>query len=381
MVAATIKEAFLEIMRNEDDRSLFEKNLHLASIIKPDKQTNPCQSLDEFYVFLDWIDKCLPWNILNTKEFPDLFTSIDQSINYFWFLFDIELDELKDRGYYRNSLQYHEPFASWIKYYSKKWGEYLSSEESWNDEYFKLQFEDDAFGMNKGWYGNANIWKTYNDFFSRHLIDKSVRPIGGSNVVAPADSKPQGIWKISEDGYIEDKLQIKSRNFYKINNILGPDSKYLDRFNGGTLTHMFLNVYDYHRYHFPVSGKIVELKKIDGLNAVGGHTLYDPETKHYILHCDDTAWQMIETRDSVILETECGLVACLPIGMSQVCSCNFEENLKVGDYVKKGDPLGYFLFGGSDFVIIFEKGIEFKMMIDKFQHILMGENYGEMKRG
>lgn len=40
---------------------------------------------------------------------------------------------------------------------------------------------------------------------------------------------------------------------------------------------------------------------------------------------------MIETRDCIIVDTEeYGLVAILPIGMSQICSCNFEDSVKVG---------------------------------------------------
>jgi hypothetical protein len=49
---------------------------------------------------------------------------------------------------------------------------------------------------------------------------------------------------------------------------------------------------------------------------------------------------MIETRDCIIVDTEeYGLVAILPIGMSQICSCNFEDSVKVGAKVNKGDPM------------------------------------------
>ena len=120
------------------------------------------------------------------------------------------------------------------------------------------------------------------------------------------------------------------------------------------------------------------MKKIKGVNAVGGYTTYNPETKLYTLNCHDTSWQIIETRDSIVLETEFGYVAILPIGMSQICSCNFEENLIIGDYVEKGDPLGYFLFGGSDIVMLFEKDVEFIPLFKKGEHIFMGENYAHL---
>ena len=90
---------------------------------------------------------------------------------------------------------------------------------------------------------------------------------------------------------------------------------------------------------------------------------------------------MIETRTCLILETEkFGLVALLPIGMSQVSSVNYETNLKVGDVVKKGDPLGYFLFGGSDFAMVFQKGVEVEMINPPFQHMLFGEPMAKLSR-
>ena len=97
-------------------------------------------------------------------------------------------------------------------------------------------------------------------------------------------------------------------------------------------------------------------------------------------------WQMIETRDLVVIDTkEFGYVAILPIGMSQICSCNWEKNLKVGDTVKKGDPMGYFLFGGSDICMVFQKEADFDFIPKadkdgKYPHLLMGEAYANVKK-
>ena len=93
---------------------------------------------------------------------------------------------------------------------------------------------------------------------------------------------------------------------------------------------------------------------------------------------------MIETRALVVLETEkYGLVAVLPIGMSQVSSVQLEDSVKVGANVKKGDPLGCFLFGGSDIVMHFQKSVEFELTVPekegRYEHRLMGEEYGRLK--
>ena len=89
---------------------------------------------------------------------------------------------------------------------------------------------------------------------------------------------------------------------------------------------------------------------------------------------------MIETRDCIILETEnFGLVAILPVGMSQICSCNFEPSLQIGKVVKKGDPLGYFMFGGSNIVMIFQDCVECECLLEQtdgdYNHVLMGQKY------
>jgi phosphatidylserine decarboxylase len=160
---------------------------------------------------------------------------------------------------------------------------------------------------------------------------------------------------------------------------LGPDSQFRGQFNGGTLTHAFLDVNDYHRYHYPVSGTIRELHKIKAIDAAGGITIWDAEAKRYRLECDIPGWQMIETRGLVVIETEeYGLVAVLPIGMSQISSVNFDENVKVGDKVKKGQEMGWFLFGGSDIVYLFQNKVSFTLEIT--DHQLQGEKLGKLTK-
>ena len=158
--------------------------------------------------------------------------------------------------------------------------------------------------------------------------------------------------------------------------MIGPDSAYQDSFAGGTLTHTFLDVNDYHRYHFPVDGTILEVRKISGLDAVGGIISWDRDQKKYILWDENPGWQSIETRDCLIMDTEYGLMAILPIGMSQVSSCNWEDSVYPGAAVKAGDPMGYFLFGGSDIVMIFQEGLTIDLL--SREHINMGEPYASI---
>jgi phosphatidylserine decarboxylase len=147
-----------------------------------------------------------------------------------------------------------------------------------------------------------------------------------------------------------------------------------------------LNVNDYHRYHFPLGGTIKEVRIIQGINPIGGSLYWDPQNRRYAF--DPSAalgWQSVETRGCVILETEkYGLVALLPIGMAFVGSVNFEANVQSGAQVKKGDMLGNFAFGGSDFVMLFQDKVNFtidapkRQDSDAYQHLLMGERLGHV---
>jgi phosphatidylserine decarboxylase precursor len=329
-----------------------------------------------------------------------LFKQVDQSLDYFYFILDIPLDELKDKGYYYNCLEYYPPITSWVIKYCKQWAEWLNTPESWNNQYYQHAYDDKAFGLQQGWYEDKSNWHSFNDFFARKLSSANARPIANLNddsvVTAPADSEPQGIWKIDNNSEIMSSsdqivsadgstVMIKSKGFKSVTDILH-GSNYANDFAGGTLTHTFLNVNDYHRYHFPMSGKVLEAKIIPADDAAGGIVIWDSNQKKYVLNSENPNWESIETRGYVILETkQYGKVALLPVGMSQVSSVNFDKNVKAGVEVKKGDELGYFLFGGSDFVMIFQKDINVKLAMNSdkkgvYPHMLMGEKYAFLSK-
>ncbi len=306
-----------------------------------------------------------------------------QSICYFYFLVDQPLPELENMSLFNNTIQYNEPFSSWLRRFADAWGLFLDTEASWNPEYYQQFYNDPRYGLQKGWYESSSKWSTFNQFFSRYLASPDQRPINSSNdtsvIVSPADSVPQGTWPIDNNSTIQvdGGLQVKLVRYFSVEDLLGNDSEYKDAFANGVLTHTFLNVNDYHRYHFAVGGKIVDNRSITqnvALEVTWNSTgkKYDP--------IDSTGWQFSQTRGYVIMDTgEYGLVALIPMGMAQVSSVNFEKGVVVGSDHEKGDMLGHFLFGGSDFVMLFQKQAGFEMTATPGVHILMGEKYGVMK--
>ncbi len=380
------KQITLDLMdlveKNPEIGSMLEASIAAAKEINPDPETNPVQSLSDYYDFIDRASELIPHEVL---ENPSDITSdqILQSICYFYFLVDQPLAELEEKGLYKNAIQYYEPFSSWLLNFADVWGDFLDTEESWNNETYQEFYDDPSFGLQNGWYESPSNWKTFNQFFARCLASPDARPIASPDdpavVVSPADSVPQGTWPIDENSTIqvEDGLEVKLVRYYSIEDLLGEESRYKDAFANGVLTHSFLNVNDYHRYHFAVGGTVKETKIISqnvalevAWNSTEGR--YDP--------IDSTGWQFTQTRGYAIVDTgEYGLVALIPMGMAQVSSVNFEDDVEVGATHEKGDMLGNFLFGGSDFVMLFQEGAGFEMTAIEGVHILMGEEYGVMR--
>ena len=371
---------------NPEVRRLLSHAIAQAAEINPDRDYNPAQTLTEFYDFVDWNVRQLPWDVMikssPTEYGRSLYGRTDQGIGYFWFVVDQPLDELRDRGYFYPTVEFVEPFSTWLSTYSNTWGDFLNTEESWNDTYYEMVKDDPDWGLDKGWYGEGNQWKTYNEFFARRLASPDKRPIADTEVVAPVDSWPKNTWAIDDDNqlvYTEDeKLHVKTAMISDISQLIGDDSQYKDIFAGGTLTHTFLDVNDYHRFHAPVDGVLREMRKVPGVSAGGGYTMWNNEDKLYYYQ-NDLGFQMVETRLCAIFQTEhYGYVAMLPVGMSQICSVNWIPELHVGQQLRRGDEMGFFQFGGSDVVLIFQKGIEVDIC-HSGDHILMGEAYARLK--
>lgn len=385
------KELIDIVENNPEVRSMVIASIDKASQINPDKDTNPVQSLEEYYDFVSYTETAMPWTLITKDYNPEIYDDTFQSLCYFYFLLDQPLTELEGKGYFNNSLQYADPIASWLVTFSKSWGKYLDTEDSWNEEYYQMALNDPAFGLQNDWYEDPSNWNTFNQFFARYLSSPDVRPVASpednSVVVSFADSEPQGVWAIDSNSFIvsNNDIPVKSASLKSVVNLIGEDSDYKDGFANGTFTHSFLNVNDYHRYHFPMDGTVREVRIIQGSNPTGGKLWWDEDNKRYAFDPSSLGWQTLETRGCVILDTgDYGLVALLPIGMVAVGSVNFEEHIKPGVQVKKGDMLGNFAFGGSDFIMLFQDKVDFTLEApklegsDSYKHILMGERLGKL---
>lgn len=389
--------ATLELKRlvaaNPTVKRLLIASIERARQVNPDRRTNPAQSLEQYYDFVSWAERAIPGSLLKERAGATLYQRIDQSLSALYFICDQPLAELEGRGYFNNSLQYVEPYSSWLKTFVQSWGAFLDTPESWNKEYLRLAQADASFGLSRGWYEDPSQWSSFNQFFARHLKSADQRPIAApvddSIIVSPVDAIPQGVWAIDNSSRVIERagIPVKTGTVQSVEQLIGDQSRYKRAFAEGTFTHLFLDVGDYHHYHFPIGGVVREIAIIPGQEVAGGYVTWDSLNRRYAFDPSSAGWQSLETRGRVILETqEFGLVALLPIGMSPVSSVTFEPTLKEGVTVRKGDMMGHFLFGGSDFVIVFQAGYEFTLdspRLDSrqgYSHLLVGERLGRLRR-
>ena len=89
---------------------------------------------------------------------------------------------------------------------------------------------------------------------------------------------------------------------------------------------------------------------------------------------DGTGYQFWQTRGLIVIDSPFGLVACLPMGMAQVSSVTITA--EEGVTLRKGEELGYFKFGGSDFVMCFERSSNVQITTQPGVHVQQGTCIG-----
>lgn len=364
------------IDNNEDLKLELKKCITTASWVPPGWK-KPIYSFDEFYKYLN--------QLMNTTPVESTFDNLFHGIFYI-----ISQDDNK----LQKDLKFI-VFQEWIVLFTEQYGSFMNSSTSANNLYSFTNdktFEIDQFQIPPGGFNS------FNTFFSRY-IKPGKRPIGTKTkayeppsegnpvlpnpsedkdlihknmcddnvIIVPADSVYKGCWKIDNNNTVK----VSKGNRYSIDELLA-NSKYADRFKNGIFTHSYLTVFTYHRYHVPVRGTVLETELITG--QVFADVYKDDKGD---LHATDgTGYQFKQDRGLFVIDSPVGLVALLPIGMDFISSCNF--SVDKGDYVNKGDEFGYFLFGGSDMIMLFERSDIDIALIEENKFYKLGQVFGRI---
>ncbi len=348
------------------------------AIWTPPNWKAPILTLSSFYNYLN--------ELMNTTPVESTFDNLFHGVFYIISQDDNKLQQ--DDAYM--------DFQKWLGVFIEVYGSFMNMPKSannlysfMNDKTFAIQdFEISPGGFN-----------CFNSFFSRH-IKAGKRPVGTVTlpytppseghpvdknpsesttlihqnmcddkvITVPADSVFKGCWKITE----KSTINVSKGNTYSIEELL-QGSRYADRFKKGLFTHSYLTVYTYHRYHVPVRGTVLEAKVISG--EVSANVIKDEHGN--LSATDGTGYQFTQDRGLIVLDSPVGLVALLPIGMDFISSCNF--SVDVGDYLNKGDEFGYFLFGGSDMIMLFENDDIDVHLQEKDMLYKLGQVFGTAK--
>jgi phosphatidylserine decarboxylase len=183
----------------------------------------------------------------------------------------------------------------------------------------------------------AKSYKSFNDFFTRRLKPK-MRPFSTDPdiIVSPADGRALVFPSLHQDTFVP----VKGSEF----SIRKMVPSHASRFSNGAMAIIRLCPADYHRYHFPCAGKITEYENIAGtLHSVNPIAL----TSGPAVFGDNK-------RSVTLIATEkYGTLCFMEVGAFGVGSI---INMRCSGHVEKMDEKGYFKFGASTVILIFEPG-------------------------
>ena len=198
-----------------------------------------------------------------------------------------------------------------------------------------------TYGLNTNEFADQpESYRTFNEFFYRKL-KPGARPIAPDPNVAvfPADGRHLGFQNIHE----AEGIFVKGAKF-KLDKLCGR-RELAERYAHGSIVLSRLCPVDYHRYHFPVSGTPGRPTMINGaLYSVSPLAL-----KQNINYLSENKRAYTE-----IDSPEFGKVLMFEVGAT--CVGSFEYTFTPGVPMQKGSEKGYFKFGGSETITLFEPG-------------------------
>lgn len=204
---------------------------------------------------------------------------------------------------------------------------------------------------------------SYNDFFTRYIKEGERRiDFDENHLIAPADSKVS-YYSIDDNTH----LLIKD-TLYTIEELLD-DKDIASKYQGGVCLVCRLAVDDYHHYHYIDEGITKGYRFIKGKF----HTVNPIANDYYPIYKQNSrAYSLLECKNF-------GDVVYMEVGALMVGKI---VNLHKQSF-QKGEEKGYFEFGGSTVVLLFEKD---KVIIDDDiinnslnndeTKVLMGEKIG-----
>ena len=199
------------------------------------------------------------------------------------------------------------------------------------------------YGLNEEEFSRpVEAFESFNAFFCRELRPDA-RPVDSTpdSVVFPADARHLGFQELGS----EERVFVKGQS-WDLGKLLGGNAELIRRFSGGSLVLSRLCPVDYHHFHYPVSGTV-------GPACWLGRRLYSVSP---IALRQRLAYLWENLRCLTRIKTDSiGEVCFIEVGATNVGSIRHRP-LPPDLKATKGEPKGWFEFGGSSVITLFEPG-------------------------
>jgi phosphatidylserine decarboxylase len=184
-------------------------------------------------------------------------------------------------------------------------------------------------------------YRTFNEFFIRKF------KLGKRSFVPERDRMPA----FAEARYVgfeetNEKATYPVKGTYLLAKDLIGNDQIAKIFEGGPLLIARLCPVDYHRYHYPDNGKVLEHFSVPGV--------YD-SVNPFALKYKNQIFIKNERYVSILQTENFGRLAYIEVGA--ICVGKIVQSHRWNKSFMRGEEKGYFLFGGSTVIVLGEKGI------------------------
>ena len=188
---------------------------------------------------------------------------------------------------------------------------------------------------------SSDSYRSFNEFFIRKFkLGKRSFVSEANRMAAFAEARYVGFDSVDEKSVYPVKGQ-----YLKAKDLIGND-QIAKIFEGGPLLIARLCPVDYHRYHYPDNGKVVEHYPISGaFDSVNPLALKE---KNQIFIKNERYVSILQTENF-------GRLAYIEVGA--ICVGKIVQTHRWNKPFLRGEEKGYFLFGGSTVILMGEKGI------------------------
>ncbi|GKT53943.1 phosphatidylserine decarboxylase [Colletotrichum tofieldiae] len=216
-------------------------------------------------------------------------------------------------------------------------------------------------------------FESWDAFFTRRF-QKGIRPVDNpddatgtdaGNTLVITNACESAPLRVVTDVKFRDDFNLKGQP-YSLVDMLN-NTPLASKFVGGTVYQAFLSALTYHRWHAPVSGRVVGIEMVAGTyyseNKYEGLAANPDDPDPQAPNHSQPYISAVATRSIIYIQARnprIGLMAIVFVGMAEVSSCEF--TVRIDDEVVKGQEIGMFHFGGSSHCLLFRPGVRLQFV-------------------